>query len=1254
MRHACHPSVGAMLCFTVLVSFNVTGSTIDAGWELLIENKPLEARRIFDSLSASSDPSIAGSGCRGLAAVAKMTGDQLQASALTFRAFLHDYDTVMLDAAWINALLFSRSWSGHAISEGYRALAHLTEKPSPYNGEYRAALIHRLVNDGRMNAARKRREALGLVDKFLMIGPFDNVSGSGFKRVYPPEREIRPDTVYRGKDGARVQWFPCTARRPLGWLFTENHFEPRNATVYYFANVRSERNQHAWLAFGASGSFKVFLNDNTVLADSIFRNTGADMFMQRVRLYKGDNKLLIKIGHESTHSNFLIRLVDNTGIPVQGVTVSLEPGEFRRDTASVEKRNNSPCVQRVAAALQKRLRDDPADMEAAVHLMALYNATELTDEGQALALRYLRAHPASSLWYSLYAESLQRSLKYTTASAAFRAAYKYCPLNNAAWDYELQTLAQSAGAREVVAFIDQSPTLFRNSAATLMKRFALLAKMGKEAEALKTLDSLEKKHSDNSAVLRLLAGFHANRGGIKKARALLKKLIRWNHSSGEAYRELAELHLKKGKPAAAFRTLEKSLIYTPDDPDTYEYLARLAMQRKELSKALDYIDQALSLSPTSANLLNLRGAVLKAQGKAEEAIAVFSQAIDYQYNNFNAWDQLLPLTGKPSPVSLVSVPDPDTLIAYAQFWDGMDSDNGSVLAQIKDVFMYPSRCVRERTFLVVYLPTQSAIDLWKEYSISYNGYYQALDITRAYSRSASGRETPADIDRNQVVFKALQPGDCIVLEWQLENYYNGDMARHVWGEYDFSLPYPVFRPKLRLVSPAGDTIPYQVDGDSVSVTVNETSGFRVTAFERDPYEMPTGESFMLLDPPWQDRVSYSTMDSWGDVVDWYLNLTDNKLGQTVELRNKADSLFEGAVTREDTVAAVHAFITGTIRYSFVPFRQSAWTPQPAREALASRIGDCKDMSALGKSFLDYAGIPAYLTLVNTRDRNSVYPSYIGPNFNHCILAYETSDSALQFIDMTDNNLSVHNLPRMDQQSLALVIREGNDSLIHLPLDSAAQRLTQREITARIDTSGALALAIQTLRTGVSAGSVRSSYRFLSPSERQKKLQQVLAQDFPGARVDSLWFADLDTLTDSLRYYYEYAVKNAANFSGNAAVVSLNLPDRIEGDHYPSEDDRAYDIDMGHAWFSVGEHIIDGTLTFPSNWRMITVPSPVKIDSPYGAYELEISRKESSVRFRRYATFRFDKPVRVSQSAELRSFLSRVARADNVLLMFFTD
>jgi len=1237
----------------IVVAFSAARGGTAEGWRLLVDNNPLEAQKAFEAQARSGDPQVRGSALRGLAAVSKFLGRDYEAMDYTFKSFLADRDTILFNTQWINVIPFGRTGGGHACRDGYRVMEMLTAEPSLYNGEHYSTYVDRLVNDGNLRKASKLMRRLGVVRSFMMIGPFENISGSGYRKQYPPETELDFTKRYRAKDGAQAGWHPFYNSSPNGWVFTERNYSQLHAVLYYYANIVSDADREACLGFGASGAFKVFFNDRLVLADSVFRNTGADMFMQKVRLKAGDNKLLIKLCHETAASNFLVRFMATDGAVLSGVRASNAAGSFTADSAVCADLRNSPVMERMTGYLKKMLAGDTGNMEAAILLMGLYNATEATDEGQAFARAMLERHAGSSLWQSLYSESLIRSRKLTDAQTRMKTAYKLCRHNKAAWESELDLLSSTAGSREVLEFLDNAPDIFRESAEALMARISHYLQTGNESQIMNTLAALERLYADNSTVAELLAAFYSNRGDIARARALLERRIRSQRSLIDAYEQLADLYLKMGNRAHAFRVFQTGLRYAPVSPGQYFYLARLLFQIKDYGRALRSIDAGLSFMPAESQFLNLKGAILAAQGAPAQAAQVLRRSIECDYNNFTAWDQLLPLEGKPAPGSLVPPADPDSVLAAARGWKDMDGDNGSILAYVNDVFFYPSRCSRERCFIMACVPTQSAIDAWKEYSIPYNGYYQTLNVTRAFSKGADGRETPADVSRNMAVFKTLRPGDFIVIEWTLDNYYSGDMAGHAWGEFSFDLPYPVHTSKLRLVMPAADTIGYRIQGDSVDASVVPAGDFRIVTFSRGPYRNPEAETFMLADPPSSNRVFYSTLSGWADIVRWYRTVTENKLEQTSELKAVADSILAGAGSIDEKVSRIHAFITGSIRYSFVPFRQSAWIPQPAREVLAARIGDCKDMASLAKSFFDYAGIQSNLVLVNTRDDNSLYPAYIGPNFNHCIVSY-THDGVTRYLDMTDNNLSAASLPKMDQGAVALMIAEGVDSLMHLPLDSCHQRLTRRMSVSRLAADGTLHATLTTTRTGIFAGQIRSLYRFLSPAERRRTLQKVLNEGFPGATVDTLSFAGLDAPVDTLEYSYGYSVKNAAHLSANTAILPLNLPDRITGENYPSEERRHYDIDMGHAWFDIGTFESEGVVEAPDGWRPITLPPPMVITAPYGRYELHFGRSGKKITYTRRATFDFREPIRAEENGRLRDFLSTIAKADNVYLMFYTE
>lgn len=1238
---------------TVLLFINVSfaKNPNSEGWELLVNNKPFESQKIFNKNLSNNDKKIVGGAYRGLAFTAKFLGYSDTTMDMLFKSFLEDKDTLMLNATWINLLPFGRDWIGHTFKDGYKVMKQITKQPSVFNGEQSSMLIDRYVNDGKISRAQKIVNRMGIVRDFRMIGPFDNISGSGYKKEYPPEKEIDFSKKYHGKDGAEASWFPFYNHKTNGWLFTEYNYTAFDAILYYYSNISSEKDQTVLIGFGASGSFKVFLNDNIVLADSVFRNTGTDMFIQEVRLFKGDNKLLIKIGHEHKNSNFLVRFMDRKGKALHSVTYNNSLGTFKKENKKYDKLTNSPQTEKIETALCKRLEKKVPDLEAAIILMDFYNATELTDKGQKLARKVLNKHPRSSLWHSMYSESLLRSRKITESDTEIKTAFKLCELNSYAWQSELEILANSAGSRDVLDFISNSYKQFQDTPEALLYKYAHYVRINNETEAMKIVEQLHKNYYYIDIIVSLLTTLYINQGNSVKVEALIKRFLKWERTSTDIYATLANMYLNRGQKAKAVQLYKESLRYSPNSPGFYYYLAKLSLQHKEYESARKSINKALVITPTSSVMMTLKGTILKALGKKDEAIRALEQAIRYRYNNFDAWEQLLTIKGNPELISLTKLPVPDSLRTAAKDWEHINGENGAILAYTKDIFLYPSRCSRERHFIMVHLPSQSAIDLWKEYALSYNSYYQDMNITRAYSKSAGGTETSADISSNMVVFKTLQPGDDIVLEWTIENYYQQSMAKQVWGQHDFSLPYPVFKTELRLVTPVEDTIPYTIWGDSVLVRSGTVEDFHITTFSREFYKNPPRETYPLIDPPSEEKVFYSTFTSWADIANWYSNVTENKLDQTLELKALADSLLSGVTSPKERVAKIHQYITGAIRYSFIPFRQSAWIPQPAREVLATKIGDCKDMSALGKSLLDYAGIESNLVLVNTRDQNSIFPTYIGPNFNHCILSYKL-DTTIHYLDMTDNNLSADNLPRMDQGALALIIERGNDRLTYLPIDSSVQRTVARTITSTLDREGTLTRVVGTMKSGVFAGNMRANYRFTSQEKREKDLQKLLVKSFPNVTIDTFALDDLDSLRHSVNYVYKYTAKNAAQFiSGNIVLLPLNIPDRITGESYPSEEERFYAIDMTKTWFGIGYYSLEGKLNIPKEWRLQNKPQKISLSGTWGSYSLFIKQKGNTIFYERKAEFNFDEPIETEESKNLREVLSEITKADNIQLIF---
>jgi hypothetical protein len=372
----------------------------------------------------------------------------------------------------------------------------------------------------------------------------------------------------------------------------------------------------------------------------------------------------------------------------------------------------------------------------------------------------------------------------------------------------------------------------------------------------------------------------------------------------------------------------------------------------------------------------------------------------------------------------------------------------------------------------------------------------------------------------------------------------------------------------------------------------------------------------------------------------------------MEINALTDSLTKGIDSPGEKTTRIHEFIVRNIRYSHVSFRQSGWVPQSSKEVLATRIGDCKDMSSLGKAMAERADIPAYLVLVNTREHNYIDHAYVGPDFNHCILAVEL-EGKLCYMDLTEANLPYYRLPKKDQGAMALIIKPGNKSLITLPVDQPKDRIGKRTLKSTIDTNGAIVQKVSGIRVGISAGGRRDSYRFKSYEEQEKVIHEAIEDYYPDVTIDTLSFRYLDTLCDTVGFSYTYKSKNGVTFSGNTAIMPVHIPDNISNSNVPREDKRVYPLDLYRVWYNIGTFHMNGEINYPANWRPLSLPSPVKLKTEYGNYSYDFRRKGNKIVYKRVMELNITDSIELKEYAKVRKFLASIAKADAVQLVFKT-
>ncbi|MBI4582510.1 MAG: hypothetical protein HY717_00560 [Planctomycetes bacterium] len=132
------------------------------------------------------------------------------------------------------------------------------------------------------------------IKEWMLAGPFANAEDRGLDEEYPPEKGVRLDGRYQGRDGA-VGWRKVKADEEGYVDLTRELMGSDRSVTYFFAALQSPKDQEAEVHLGSDDGVKVWLNGNLAHANHVHRAASPDQDSFRVRLKAGRNELLVKV-----------------------------------------------------------------------------------------------------------------------------------------------------------------------------------------------------------------------------------------------------------------------------------------------------------------------------------------------------------------------------------------------------------------------------------------------------------------------------------------------------------------------------------------------------------------------------------------------------------------------------------------------------------------------------------------------------------------------------------------------------------------------------------------------------------------------------------------------------------------------------------------------------------------------------------------------------------------------------------------------
>ncbi len=1130
-----------------------------------------------------------------------------------------------------------------------------------------------------------------------IVGPFDNMGGSGFVEQGPVEMTaFDPQLKYKNEEGSEFSWLQRRLREPISAI----NFDllPRhNGLATYYANtfVTLPTARRVQLGISRNTPMKIWLDDQ-LLAElgRSFSPREWDAETLTFDLPAGTHRLLIKL------SEFPIDAEDSP-IALEFDDVD-RGGEHELNTFDTYSSAYYGYSNRQSAAFQIRLTD-PANgllfSDVTTDYQGIYQPAPLApavDYQNRKYLEYFRLQAESGEMWRMYLLSKAFLLADAKEEAeAFFAAYKSAHATSAFARYLLAKCFDANGKGErAEALLSEMDTVATPTFAELYNRFQKINKDQEEVKYVGALEQLLGISPANWEIMNTYLDFLKEKGRKEQVKNWVNDFLKYNNT--EKWKKRLETYLKEDsykpetfKPQSDKQRLkdykeakkelkeqfsiehylkvidyyqykedEESVLATYDEilagmPWASHFILNKAsylFEKERSTEALNLLTNLLKVEPYSPAVYELLGDISIEQKNETEALRWYRQAEKVSGENsrysglrdkVEKLDNRKKYTGYFRPVPLAQVAKDQSGIAqYA------DEEAVVLLFSAQNTYLRDEHKIESVRKAAIRILSEAGAKNWTEADLRQIGQINSAKVLKK-----DGSITSPELGYGMAVFKNLQAGDVILVEGTTEMGVSEEIASDFWDLHIPSWQVPVLRATAELLAPADLKLFFAANRiEATPTSQRDTGDFKLYTWEWQ--HVPKMENEEAA-PETYDNFAWlmmGTMQDWSPVVRWYERQTYCRTEPNYEVLEKARQIIRPGMQEEEIVEALHTFIVREINYSYVPFLNNNYIPKKPGETISGKVGDCKDVATLMIALLREYDIPAWYTLVSTHSfsNKEMRPTIYA--FNHAIVAYELKDKQLRFADLTTDYFPTGVLPSGDSHAWGLVIREGETQVRRLPdhaLDPAVTRI-EIDATATLDQEGNLQVDLRTVQHGTAAGHWRELLQRANVADRQK----LLTDYFSGGVLTHLNLnryecQNLDSINAPLSVRLQITAYNQLDRVSGIYIMPLPLPLSTPTEKTLFSAKRYNDLDLD-ALFELAPVLETVELILPKGYMLAEMPENQQFSSPFGDYSLSFQKTTAGLRIERHVQFR-QRFVEYGDFQELKKFYLRMLDADDLLL-----
>ena len=981
---------------------------------------------------------------------------------------------------------------------------------------------------------RRYAEELGTVTDWRILGPFSNVSRSGFDESFIEETDTGSldfERKYSGIGNREISWFTPELETNHGGVPLSDYLgHPEYFTAYAYAAVEIEDAGDYFLVFDRAGATKCWLDGELILTDAEPRY-GAEIHWIKRSLDNGSHELLVKVASETRPAGFRLSIS-----PVESDIYENRSSEtYRKLLPQAETFGFDPLLASLAAQLDSEDRRQESEFWLAYMTMRkghAYEGLELIQDLRSVG------SGADGAYFDYLESLLYRSLdKPNDARNSLVRSYERSVLFAPAASYLLEEYSGQQRWDRVESLLEEAEESFGEWYTGRLYRVWLAASRDGVEAALEDMEGFFEDYPDVPQLELMLLDSDF---GFKAHSAVhLVEEVREKGLSTLASMRLMRFYRDWGNHVGAHSLasgLKESLPTSEEIWHAY-LMCGLYSGLWSPETASEKITELFASLPFAASLIRLE--VMRAENtyyglkryqreqrsstevekdieeEKERYTTILEKYLSFFPDDYYARNELRELAGMPGLDQLFDVTDAAALIEQFESEDIQYGDDAVVVLSEDNLIFFGDGASRSYTKEIIKILSRTGVRDNSTYRLDFHPVYDEVEVTEAYVLKPDGSQTHPIRAADRLSFPGLDVGDYVVVRYSRNSCGCGPLNREIWGRHTLNGFYPVYRSEFRLVYPESCelTVKYHnTEGRHIVEEENSTEeGMRELHISSENMEPVRMEGWI---PDWKDVLAWvdvSSIGSWSEVADWYRKLSRGQCIITPKIRSKVKELTVGKTDREEIISCIFDFVSREIEYEDLSFMYSAYVPQKAETVLEDGYGDCKDQSTLLVTMLAAAGIESCIAL-STPDyggENFYLPS---PRFTHAVVVIpdERGDMVL------DPTTSFYSYPELPPSMVGSYYLPVPASVAELPLDLRRIALhrepkeTYYLVEVEASPEGGMVRGTAVF-AGHHAGLVRSLLQSNSPAYRKQAFGWFLQERVAGFELETLGSENEDRL-----------------------------------------------------------------------------------------------------------------------------------------------